>query len=73
MQAGSSHFPIVGCMKGLSPYRGAYASFLKHAAHRCHRARVKSDLKLVARQVMDSDDFDGNPVRSEACDAWDIY
>lgn len=73
MQSGKSHHPIVGDMHGLSAYRGATATWFKRAAHRCHRSRVKSDLKLVARDAMDAEDFDGAPVRSEAVDAWDLW
>ena len=73
MQHGESHLPIVGDMHGLSFYRGNHATYLKRQAQRTHRRRVKTDLKLVARQAMDSDDFEGQPMKSEACDTWKIW
>lgn len=60
-------------MKGLSAYRGRLATYCKRHAQRSHRHRVAADLKLVAREAMDAEEFEGQPVRSESCDAWDIW
>lgn len=75
MQHGESHLPIVGDLKGVCHYyrRTPYVQWHKKAAHRAHRHRIASDLKLVAREALDSEDFEGQPVKSEACDSWDIW
>lgn len=73
MQHGESHAPIVGDMHGLSFYRGAYATYAKRKAQRTHRHRVNIDMKLIAREAMNEDDFETQSIKSEACDAWDIW
>lgn len=73
MQHGESHKPIVGDMHGLSPYRGSYATWAKRNAHRTHRHRVSADLKLIAREALSPDDFETQPIKTEACDAWDLW
>lgn len=60
-------------MEGLSFYRDHNVTEMKKAAHRKHRSRVKQDLKLIARGAKDADDFDGNPINSEALNSWDIW
>lgn len=73
MQHGESHLSIVSNLRGLRLYRGPYATYCKRAAQRCHRHRVAVDLKLIARQAKDPEDFEGQPVKSETCTDWDIF
>ncbi len=73
MQSGGSRIAIVQSMRGLSAYRNHHVTELKKAAHRCHRNRVRQDLKLVVREALDEADFETQPMKAEALDAWDIY
>ncbi len=73
MQSGSSHVAIVQSMEGLRLYRDHNVTEMKRAAHQRHRSRVKQDLRLIAREAMDEDDFQPQPIKSEALDTWDVW
>lgn len=73
MQSGKSHTAIVQSMEGLSFYRNHHITEMKKAAHRRHRNRVRQDLKLMARGVIDPDEFEDQPIKSEALDTWDVW
>ena len=73
IQHGESHIPIVGDMHGLSAYRSDYVTWAKRNSQRTHRHRVAAQMKLLARQAMDPDDFDGQPAKSEVFDAWTLW
>lgn len=73
MQHGASHLAIVQSMKGLQAYRGDYATYCKRRSQRAHRHRVNVDLKLIARGAVDAEEFDDQPMNTEACNAWDIW
>lgn len=68
-QHGASFPPIVGDLSGLRFYRGNYVTWKKQHAHRSHRHRVKADL----RTLVDPEELEDTPRRSEQCDAWDIW
>lgn len=73
MQGGSSQTAIVQSLEGLGPYRDHNVTAMKKAAHRRHRNRVRQELRMVSRGVIDADEFDGQAAKSEVLDAWDIY
>lgn len=72
MQHGESHVPVVNFTCAPQWTRGKYATYCKQKANRCHRHRVKQDLKQVAND--DHESFDGAPDSvGERATGWDLW